>query len=65
MYVYTYLQRRGGEHRAYAVRPWGWSEGQGHALRGACAESFGTTWLTRNANKWCKFYFYLFRNQMY
>lgn len=31
IYIFTWE----GEHRARAVRPWGWSEGQGHT---PCAE---------------------------
>lgn len=37
--MYIHIHRgEGGHTGAQAVRPWAWSEGQGCALRGACAE---------------------------
>lgn len=35
--IYIFTGER-GNIGAPAVRPWGWSEGQGYALKGACAE---------------------------
>lgn len=36
--MYIHIYRGGGNTSAHAVRPRGWSEGQGHVSRGACAE---------------------------
>lgn len=35
--IYIFTEER-GNIGAHAVRPWGWSEGQRDALRGACAD---------------------------
>lgn len=37
VHIYIFTGERGSTG-GHAVRPWGWSEGQGYALRGAFAE---------------------------